>query len=157
MMLHWNLSSETSTTAASCAPVPQTNEKDTETPRPKTSSLNTLLVQIKNKGKTVRTRLAIDSGSGVSLMNDSLVNQLGLKKFPSSLPMKGMFTTQGYSHFCVTASLCSIYTNYVHSPIVFAVVPDTPPTYPPATRTKILKHPAIQGLQLSDPELGGTT
>ncbi len=117
------------------------------------SFLNTVIIKLSANGRTAQARAIFDSGSGVSMMSETLASTLKLHRFPEPLEISGLL---GHEHtkFSVVTSLQSNTSEFVSRPITFTVVSKLRSIQPPNNRDDILQLPQIKTLTLSDPQLG---
>ncbi len=134
--------------------VPSVMSPDVSHPRQTPSFLNTIIVKLQANGKTAQARAILDSGSGVSMISETLASTLKLQRFSEPMEINGLLG-QEHSKFSVVAELHSDTQDFTSRPITFTVVSKLRPVQPPSNRERILNLPQVKTLTLSDPQLGG--
>ncbi len=116
--------------------------------------MDTAVVNVKHNDRQLPARAAIDSGSGVSLISESLASQLKLKRYKQRVIIEGAYGRCNSRHF-VQAELQSLHDPSKSVMLKFSVVPKLKGSQSPQCKETILAEPAISNLQLADPDLGG--
>ena len=117
------------------------------------SFLNTIVVKLSANGRIAQARAILDSGSGVSMISESLASTLKLQRFSEPMEIHGLLG-QEHSKFSVVTELHFNTQDFTSKPITFTVESKLKAVQPPTNLQNILTLPQIKTLTLSDLQLG---
>ncbi len=116
--------------------------------------VDTAVVNVIHGDRQLPARAALDSGSGVSLMTESIASQLKLPRYSQRVLVEGAYGGGSSKHY-VEAQLQSLDDPGQSVTLKFSIIPKLKSSQPPHCKRTILDEPSIKNLQLADPDLGG--
>ena len=116
--------------------------------------IDTAIVNGVSGDRHQQARAALDSGSGVSLMSESLASHLKLPRYSLHIIVEGAYSGGNSKHF-VQAMLQSLDDPSQSVTLKFSVIPKLKTSQSPHCKHDILNEPSLKNLKLADPDLGG--
>jgi len=130
---------------------PSTDRQQTP---PQVVFLHTAVTKATHQGNNTKVRVAFDSGASSSLITESIVTLLRLKRYPRRLQIEGAGGREISKHF-VEMTLQSTADPSKSLTTKFNVVRKLPSSPPPHNVEQVKAEPHLQGIPLADPQLGG--
>ena len=136
--------------ATSSSELDQTTEKP-----PTIASIPTAVVNAINGCRNRRVRITLDTGATISTITESLASHLKLKCLPQQTTISGTGGDEVSRSF-VKVQLQSIHDSTKVREFTLSVLSKLPPIQPPLRKKELAEDPNVKGLQLADPDFGGS-